>query len=114
MSKLSHTLTHGLALEEAKQLALEAWEKNRVVFARNKPELEWRGPYSAVVKWTSRVGNRYRCSVELRDQIALLQMDIPLLARPFKDIGLAMVEKELGNWLAKHEVRKSRGETNQV
>ncbi len=112
MSKLSHTLTHGLALEEAKQLALEAWEHYRVFLARNRPELEWRGPSSAVVKWTSRFGNRYECSVELRDKIALLQMDIPLLARPFKDVGLAMVEKELATWLAKHQARKGGGEAS--
>ena len=113
MSKLSHRLTHGLGLEQAKKLALEAWEQNRVVFARNEPELEWTGPYSAMVKWTSRFGNRYQCSVELKDRVALLQMDIPLLARPFKDVGLAMVEKELSNWLARYQARKSEAEAGQ-
>jgi hypothetical protein len=109
MAKLRHTLQHGLALEDARKLALEAWEHYRVLLARNQPELEMQGPDSAVVKWVSRLGNRYQCSVELRDQVAVLEMDIPLLARPFKDIGIAMIEKELSGWLAKHASRRPPG-----
>ena len=109
MGKLRHTIHHGLGLEDARTLAAEAWEQYRVRFSRYDPEIEWQGSDRAVIRFSSRLGGRLACSVELGERKAILEMDIPLLARPFKEIGIAIVEKELSARVAAFKPRRSSG-----
>lgn len=93
---ISHDLTHDLA-KLAAQKALESYQQR---FAEYDPKLSWADDSNAEVSFAVKGMNLKGSFEVLADRIDI-DMEVPLLLRPFKSKAMDVVESEIGKWIDK-------------
>lgn len=97
---MRHSIAHDLGKERARKAVLAAFESYRARFARYDPNASWKTQDQAAVAFTAK-GITLRGAVEIREASVELDLDIPLLLRPWKDRALVVVQREIETWLEK-------------
>lgn len=96
---MNHEIRHDLSAGEARAVAQRALDAYAKRFAKYAPELTWRSEREAAVVFTVK-GIRLHGGLEVQDDRFLLQLDVPLLFRPFQGRALKVIEREVQTWLA--------------
>jgi hypothetical protein len=89
-----------LGRERALEVALEAWEEYSRRFAKYNPELSRESEYRAWLSFRAR-GIVVRGSIEIRDDEVEMEIDVPLLLKPFKKVAVAAIEREIADRVAR-------------
>jgi hypothetical protein len=97
---LKHRISHALGLELARKATARALESYREQFPETQPEGRWVSADRAEVAFTV-AGKRLKGRVDVARQNIDIELDVPLLFRPFQNQAMAVIEEEIEAWLTK-------------
>ncbi len=97
---MKHSVAHDLPLDLAKKAAAKALESYQARFAEYDPQLCWNDECNADVSFAVK-GMSLKGSFEVLPDRIDIDMEVPLLLRPFKKKAMDVVEGEIGKWIEK-------------
>lgn len=97
---MKHSVPHDLPPDLAKKAADAALESYRQRFADYDPQITWANDRSAHVEFRAK-GMSMRGVFEILDDAITMDMDVPLLLRPFKAKAIEVVEQQIRDWVNK-------------
>lgn len=97
---MQHAIKHGLTHDQAKAAARHAVDAYSQKLAKYSPQVAWQGDTKATIAFTAK-GVRIEGSMSVEPDRFVVDVDIPLLLRPFKSKAVNVVESEAQTWIAK-------------
>ena len=97
---MKHRIPHGLSHDLARQVARRALESYRTRFAEYEPVSEWVDEDRAMVAFKA-AGRRLEGQVRVDDEAIELELEVPLLWRPFQGHAMRLIEEQVHSWLDK-------------
>jgi len=94
--RIPHDLDHALA-RRVVRLALESYQRQ---FPQFKPGGEWLSDDHAHL-WFTPPGSRLEGDLRVHSDHIDLQIEVPLLFRPFRKQAIRVIEAEVREWIAK-------------
>src|SRR5262245_23380375 len=95
---MKHSVPHDLGKEAAKKAADAAFKAYSARFAKYHPTANWSTPDRADISFTAK-GMTLKGVLEVKDKSIDMDLDVPFLLRPFKDVALGAVDKEITKWV---------------
>lgn len=105
---MKHTIEHDLTDQEAKLATERAIAQYREQYAEYQPFLEWRDERRADLGFTVK-GMKLKGSMELRPGAVEVDLDVPLLLRPFRGVALAAIDKEVRRFIEQAHRERAQG-----
>lgn len=96
---MKHSVSHDLGKDLAKKTAVAAFQAYEERFAKYNPTATWTDDH-ADISFSAR-GMAVKGSIEVRPSSIDIDVDVPLLLRPFKRIAEEVVEREIRKWVEK-------------
>lgn len=100
LRRMKHSVAHDLSFDLAKKAATRALESYQERFAEYDPKLRWTSDRDAEVSFAVK-GMSLKGNFAVQDKCIDIEMDVPLLMRPFRQKALEVVEREIGKWIDK-------------
>ncbi len=97
---MKHSVPHDLSFDLAKKAATKALESYQARFADYDPVIVWEGERRAEVSFAVK-GMTLKGGFDIFDDRIDIEMDVPLLLRPFRQKALDVVEGEISKWVAR-------------
>lgn len=97
---MKHSVPHDLSLALAKKAADAALQSYKERFAEYDPQISWVNERLAEVNFRAK-GLSMKGTFEIRDNAVDMDMEVPLLLRPFKNKALAVIEEQIQKWIDK-------------
>lgn len=97
---MKHSVPHDLKHDQAREATRHALESYRARFPEFKPQGQWVSPDRAEISFTA-VGNTLKGVVEVLANRIDLELDVPLMMRPFQNKAMAVIEGEIRTWIEK-------------
>ena len=97
---MNHSVPHDLSHEQAREATRHALESYRARFPEFKPQGQWVSPDRAELSFSA-VGSTLKGVVEVFDNHIDLELDVPLMMRPFRNKAMAVIEGEIRAWIQK-------------
>lgn len=97
---MKHSVAHDLPIDLAKKAAAKALESYKERFADYDPQLKWNGDSNAEVSFAVKGMTLKGAFAVLADRVDI-EMEVPLLMRPFKQKALDVVEGEIQKWMTR-------------
>lgn len=97
---MKHSVPHDLGKEKALKVTQAAWKSYSERFAKYEPTCTWTSPHRADIGFTAK-GIHLTGDIEVGENSIELDLDVPLLMRPFKNMAIGVVEEEIKTWIAK-------------
>ncbi|MCB9777638.1 MAG: polyhydroxyalkanoic acid system family protein [Alphaproteobacteria bacterium] len=95
---MNHAIPHGLSHELAREATRHALDSYRIRFPQVSPQGDWVSPDEARISFTV-AGTTLRGKVVVTDREIQLELDVPLVFRPFRKRALELIENEVRGWL---------------
>lgn len=95
-----HEIPHDLGFDLAKRAAIKAVEVYGEKFAEYDYEATWVSDERVELSFTVR-GKRIEGAMTVKPHKVDLELDVPLLFRPFRGMALGIIESEAKMWLEK-------------
>lgn len=99
---MKHSVSHSLGRETARKVARSAFEAYEKRFAEYHPRTTWKSEDAADISFSAK-GISLTGAVAVTDDSIDLNLDVPFLLRPFKGKAIAVIEKEINEWIGKAE-----------
>lgn len=106
---MKHRVPHDIDKALAKKATEHALESYRARFAEYNPTVTWQNDDHAQVEFKA-AGVSIRGKFELTDDEVNIDMEVPLLMRPFRKKAIDVVEREILAWVAKAKNGELDGE----
>jgi len=97
---MDYSVKHDLGKEKAKQVTEAAYNSYKERFAKYSPTADWVSPYSCDITFTAK-GIKLRGNLTVTENSVDMELNVPLLLRPFKKMALGIVTDEIKSWIAK-------------
>ena len=97
---MKHSVPHDLPLALAKKAADAALQSYKARFAEYDPQISWVAEQLAEVTFRVK-GLSMKGSFEIKDSVIDMDMEVPLLLRPFKSKALEVIEEQIRKWIDK-------------
>lgn len=97
---MKHIIKHSLPLPLAKMATQKAFESYEQRFSEYSPTAEWVSDERAEISFSA-LGKTLRGAIELRASEIGLELDVPLMMRPFKNKALGVIEEQIQQWVAR-------------
>ena len=97
---MKHSVSHDLSFDLAKKAATKALESYQARFADYEPTISWEGDRRAEVTFAVK-GMNLKGAFDILDDRIDIDMEVPLLLRPFRQKALDVIEGEITKWVAK-------------
>lgn len=97
---MKHVVRHDLDRATARKAADKAYESYSQRFAEYTPTATWTSETHCDVTFTVK-GITLRGTIDLEPTAIAMDLDVPLLFRPFKKIALEAVEGQIEEWVTK-------------
>jgi len=97
---MKHSVSHDLSFDLAKKAATQALESYRQRFAEYEPALRWTSDKEAEVSFAVK-GMDIKGTFSVEDDRIDMEIEVPLLMRPFRQKALDVIEREVGKWIEK-------------
>ena len=95
-----HSIVHGLSEELARRATRAALESYRDQFPDAQPTGRWLSDDHAQVQFTV-AGKTLQGDVRVGARSIDLQLDVPLVFRPFRSAAIKIIDEEIRTWIAK-------------
>lgn len=105
---MKHTIEHDLNDSEAKLATERAIAQYRERYAQYEPFLVWRDARRAELGFSVK-GVKLKGSMELRPGAVDVDLDVPLLMRPFKGMAIAAIDKEVRHFIEEAHRERAQG-----
>ncbi len=99
---MKHAVEHSLDQPTARKAADKAFEAYSVEYAKYKPTANWTTDTHCDVTFTVK-GIKLEGALDLEPGRIDMDLEVPLIARPFKKRALALIEREVRTWVGKAE-----------
>lgn len=97
---MEHRIPHDLSPELARKAVKGAVVAYCEKLVKYSPRVDWRGDDQVDVVFKAK-GIGLTGTVKLEPNAVVVDMDVPLLLRPFKKIALDVIETEVKEWVRK-------------
>jgi hypothetical protein len=97
---MKHSVTHDLGKDQALKVTQAAWKSYSERFSKYQPTCNWTSQYQATIGFTAK-GIHLKGALDVGDRSIDLDLDVPFLLKPFKNMALEVVEQEIKVWIAK-------------
>jgi hypothetical protein len=97
---MRHAVEHGLSKELAKKATQKAFESYQKKLSDYDPQANWVEEDRADVTFSVK-GYTLEGTIELSDDEIVMELDIPMLLKPFKSKAVSTVEEEIDKWVEK-------------
>lgn len=97
---MKHSVPHDLPPDLARKAADAALQAYRARFPDYSPQVTWDGDRTAHVEFRAK-GLSMRGVFEILDDAVTMDMDVPLLLRPFRSKALEVVEQQIREWIGR-------------
>ncbi len=97
---MKHSVPHDLPLPLAKKAADKALEVYAGRFAEFDPQIAWLTERTAEVTFKA-LGATLKGSFAISDNDIAMEMDVPMLMRPFRAKAMEVVEQKIREWIDK-------------
>jgi hypothetical protein len=97
---MKHRVPHDLDPATARKVAEKAWESYSERFAKYKPTMAWVRENEARIGFRAK-GISLSGVLELAEGAIDMDLEVPLLLRPFKKTAIDVIEQEIRKWVAK-------------
>lgn len=97
---MKHSVPHDLSLELAKKAADAALQAYKARFSEYDPQITWVNDRLAEVNFRAK-GLTMKGSFEIKETAVDMDMEVPLLLRPFKNKALEVIEEQIQKWIDK-------------
>lgn len=102
---MKHSVPHDLPLDLAKKATDAALQAYRARFPDYDPQVTWTSDKTAEVTFKA-LGKTMTGTFEILDRAIDMDLEVPLLMRPFKSKAIEVVEEKIRDWID----RAKRGE----
>jgi hypothetical protein len=99
---MKHSVSHSLGRETARKVARAAFEAYAKRFSEYNPRTIWRSDDAADISFSVK-GITLNGAVAVAERSIDLDLNVPFLLKPFKGKAVAVIEKEIREWIAKAE-----------
>lgn len=99
---MKHSVSHSLGRENARKVARSAFSAYEKRFSDYSPKTTWKSDDKAEISFSAK-GIALKGQVEVTDKTIDLDLDVPFLLKPFKGKAVAVIEKEIKEWIGKAE-----------
>ena len=97
---MKHTVPHDLPFDLAKKAADAALQSYKSRFPDYAPQVTWSDDKTANVELHAK-GMTLKGVFEILPDAISMDMEVPLLLRPFKQKALDVIEEQIKHWIAK-------------
>jgi len=97
-SDVKHSVTHPLSPADARRAIEAAFGEYAQRFAGFAPQMQWLAPELAQVGFQA-LGRKIVAQVRVLDRALEIDMDVPLLARPFLGRAKGAIDREVARWV---------------
>lgn len=97
---MKHSVSHDLSFDLAKTAVVRALDSYRARFAEYEPTLRWTSDKDAEVSFAVK-GMEIKGAFSVESDRIDMEIDVPLLMRPFRQKALDVIEREVGKWVEK-------------
>lgn len=97
---MEHRIEHDLPPELARKAVQGAVASYSEKLAKYSPSVAWRGDDHVDVGFKAK-GMTLGGTLKLLPNAVVVDMDVPLLLRPFKKVALEVIETQVKEWVAK-------------
>jgi hypothetical protein len=105
---VKHLVPHPLSRADAKRAIETAFGEYAQRYARFSPTLQWVDPETASAGFEA-LGRRISARVRLLDAAFEVELDVPLVARPFVGRAQKAIEREAARWVSVIQQRPAGG-----
>lgn len=99
---MKHSVSHSLGREMARKVARSACESYAKRFSDYSPTTTWKSDDAADIGFSAK-GISLTGQLAVTDSTIDLNLDVPFLLRPFQGKAVAVIEKEIKEWIGKAE-----------
>jgi hypothetical protein len=97
---MKHTVPHDLPFELARKAADAALQNYKARFPEYDPQVTWNNERTAEVALKAK-GISLKGVFEILPDAVAMDMEVPLLLRPFKQKALDVIEEQIREWITK-------------
>ncbi|HEY3233464.1 MAG TPA: polyhydroxyalkanoic acid system family protein [Polyangiaceae bacterium] len=97
---MRHAVPHDLGKEKAKKATEAAFAAYTARFAEYNPQSKWVSDERADISFKVK-GFTLKGSMMVLPKSIEMELNVPLLLRPFKKVALSVIEKEIRKWVDK-------------
>lgn len=97
---MKHTVPHDLPFELARKAADHALQSYKARFPEYDPQVTWDDDKTAQVALKAK-GMTLKGIFEIQPDAVAMDMEVPLLLRPFKQKALEVIEEQIRKWIEK-------------
>ncbi len=95
-----HSVPHDLDPATARRVADKAWESYSRRFEKYRPQIRWVTDERAEVSFSAK-GMHLNGELDIRPASIDMELDVPLLLRPFRKLAMSVIDEEVRKWVAK-------------
>ncbi|MFI5306573.1 MAG: polyhydroxyalkanoic acid system family protein [Polyangiales bacterium] len=95
---MKHVVQHPLTKADAKRAVEAAWASYSQRLTKYEPKLQWLDEDRARVDFTMR-GRHFQGTFRIADRSLELELDVPLLLRPFVKPATLAIDREVDKWV---------------
>jgi len=95
---MKHTVPHNLPLDLAKKAADAALQEYRTKYPNFDPLVTWTDEHTAQIELKAK-GLSLKGVFEILPDAVAMDMEVPLLLRPFKQKALEVIEQQILQWI---------------
>lgn len=95
---MKHVIDHDLDQETARKATRKAFETYAEKFADYNPTANWTSDDRAEIGFKAK-GMKLDGAVELKPNKIELELDVPMLLRPFKKKAMGVIDGEIREWI---------------
>jgi hypothetical protein len=97
---MKHRVPHDIGLDAARKATEAAWNSYSQRFSKYTPTCTWSSDGRADIGFTAK-GVKLRGTIEVLQDGIDIDLDVPLLLRPFKGTAISVIEDEINKWIRK-------------
>jgi hypothetical protein len=97
---MKHRVPHDIGQDAARKATEAAWKSYSERFAKYSPTCSWVTENRADIGFTAK-GIKLTGTIEVLSNGIDLDLDVPLLLRPFKGTAIGVIEEEIQKWIGK-------------
>jgi hypothetical protein len=95
---MKHSVAHDLGLERARKVTDSAFASYKAKLMKYHPETRWVSERRAEITFSVK-GIKLKGAVEVSPSAIEMELDVPLLFRPFRGVAMGIVEQEIREWV---------------
>ena len=97
---MQHSIIHGLDHALARKATRKAMESYQQRFGEYKPTASWVGEDHADISFTV-AGKTLKGAIDVKASKIDLDLDVPMVFYPFRNMALKVIEEEIQGWIQK-------------